>query len=329
MADNELDLFSWQIGKQTLFGTAVPQTAKLMGISGGSLKPVVESSAMSEIRGVLTPAYNITLDKKAGSATLEGDLLYEDVPFWLDSIFGLATPAGVGPYVYTHVGPGAKPTPRIFTLAHGSGVGVQSLVGAIVNKFGFAFESNKRGTFKTEFIGQSVVDDTLDALADRTVLPIHSNDVTVSIDAWGGTFGATPLTVAKYNISADFDANRVLQPSVGSITPASWKQKKGEAKSNTLKIAAEVDTATKAYLDSILTATSVGGPLKLLVRVLASLDANHKFQMDYAGFLAEAPELYTDADGVAQFEFVFSPIYNTTLTTWVKFTTTNQVTTLP
>ena len=329
MADNELDLMQWQLGTQSAFSTAVTPTVKLMGISGGSIKPVVESSAMNEIRGALTPGYTVTLDKQSGNASIEGDLTYEDVDYWLDTTFGQATPTGAGPYVRVHNGPGAKPTPRILTLAHGAtGLDVKSLVGGIGSKFGFAFESNKRGTFKQELIGYKVEDDSLASLSDRSVNPVHSNHVAVYLDAWGGTLGTTLITAAKYSIAGDFDLNKMLQEGIGSLNPVGHKNKKGEPGSNTLKIAMEVDTQTKAFQDSILTATAAAGPWKAQVRLVATLDANHVFQCDFAGFAAEAPEMYTDADGIAQFEFTLQALYHSTLATWVKFTTTNQVATL-
>ncbi len=329
MADNELDLMQWQVGTQSVFGTGVTATAKLMGISGGSIQPVIEASELNEARGALTPGYTVTLDKATGTASLEGDLTYEDVCYWLDSGFGNATPTGAGPYVRAYAGAGAKPTPRILTLFHGaSGVATQKLIGGVVSKFGYAFESNKRGTFKTELLGHSVADGALAALSDRAVNPIHANDITLYIDTWAGTMGSTSIAIAKYNISADFDLNRMVQMSAGSLNPLGWKQKKAEAKSNTMTLALEVDSVSKAYLDSILTATSAGGPLKLQVRLKATIGANQIFQHDFAGFCAEAPELVTDTDGVAQYEFTLQALYHSTLASWTKFSVTNQVATL-
>lgn len=326
MADNELELMQWQVGTQSAFSTAVTQTAKLMGITGGSIKPGVESSILADVRGTLTPGHIVTLDKQNGTASIEGDITYEDVDYWLDTTFGQVAPTGAGPYVRVHSGPGAKVAPRILTLTHGAtGLDVKSLVGGIGSKFGFQFESNKRATFKQELIGYKVADATLASLSDRTVIPVHSNQVTVFLDAWAGTMGATSLAVAKYSISGDFDLNKILQEGVGSLNPVGHKQKRAESGSNTIKVAMEVDTQSKAFMDSILTATPVLGPWKAQLRILATYDATHTMQIDFAGFAAEAPEMYTDADGIAQFEFTLQALYHTTLATWLKITTTNSV----
>lgn len=328
MADNQIDLYKWQVGTQSVFGTAVAQTAKLMGITGGSIQPNVSSSEVQDVRGTLTPGYTATLDAKSGEAGIEGDALYEDMAYWLDNMFGQATPSGAGPYVRAYSGAGAVPAPRILTLAHGSGVGVQSLVGALISKFSLAFEPNKRATIKADMIGYGVENDTLDSLADRTVIPIHSNDVTLYVDAWGGTVGTTAITLAKFNIGLDLDLNRKLLPGIASASPADWKQHKGESKSNTLTLALEVDTASKAYLDSILASTSSGGPLKLQVRIKAQYAVTQILQIDFAGFIAEAPEAVSDSDGVAQFEFQLQALYHSTMASWINISLTNQVSSL-
>jgi hypothetical protein len=57
MADSELDLITTQIGKETVWGTAVPQTALLVGIENCELTPQMETTPVPESRGNLVPSY--------------------------------------------------------------------------------------------------------------------------------------------------------------------------------------------------------------------------------------------------------------------------------
>jgi hypothetical protein len=324
---SEMDLFQFQAGKEADFGTEVPQTVKLMELETLEIEPIVESEAHPEVRGTLDPSYNATLDKKGGAFSAAGIATYDDLPYWLDSLLGEATPTGTGPYVYTYAGAGAKPTPRMMTLTRGDENDVKSLVSALAQTLTLNIETNSPVGLEVAGFGHSVKDDTLATLADRTVHPIHGNDVTLYIDDWAGTVGATEFTDVAFALSLALDNARAEKPGLGSVEPKSWKQPKGDPGSNQLTMKLEVDTMSIAFLDALLTGTDT--PFRKLVRLAFALDANHELQIDFAGFAAESPVLHPDEDGVAVLEFVLSAMNDPTgMGGWLDIENTSNVATL-
>lgn len=327
MPDNEIDLFQWQIGKQTVFGTAVTPTAKLMGVGEGSLSSGVESSLVEEQRGALTPGYTATVDKGGAEASLSGDVNYEQIGYVLDSLFGTATPSGSSTYTRTYTGPGSKPTPSIFTLLRGTTLDTRKITGAICNEATFKFEANKRLGFDSKWLGQSVTSGALAVLTDTAVNYAHGNSAQIYIDTWAGTVGTTAITSTAFSGELGLNFNKGLKYGLGSSNPTDHKINKLAGGSNKLKLALELSTESVAWYNSIITATAA--PWSAQVRIKFSYDADRSLQIDFAGFADKAPEYVTDADGVAQLEFELTPMYHATLATWVKLILSNKVATLP
>lgn len=327
MADNEMDLMQWQVGSQSVFATAVTPTAKLIGVSAdGKIAPIVETSAVREQRATLAPTYSATVDKITGEATLPGDATYEQLAWILDSLLGQATP-GSGPgYARQYSGPAGstKPTPRILTLTRGSSLDARCLKGAIANELSLKTETNKRVTYETKFIGHSVEADSLASLADITPNYIHANQCAITLDAWGGTMGTTPLPSIAYNIELGLNMNKAVTMGIGSASPRGHNHKRGEGDGNQLKLSVELDTDSAGYLTSIL-----GGSLyQAQIQMTYTLDATHSLVVQYAGYVAEAPEYPSDSDGIATLDLTFAPMYNPTLGGWLKMTLTSAVSTL-
>jgi hypothetical protein len=324
---SEMDLFQFQAGKETTFGTAVPQTVKFMELETLEIEPIVEGEAHKETRGTLDPSYNATLNKKGGTFNAAGIATYDDLPYWLDSLLGEATPTGTGPYAYVYAGAGAKPTPRMMTLTRGDENSVKSLVSALVQTLTLNVETNAPVGLEVAGFGHSVEDDALATLADRTVNPIHGNDVTLYIDAWAGTVGTTEFTDVAFALSLALDNARAEKPGLGAVTPKSWKQPKGDPTANQLMMRLEFDTMSIAFLDALLTGTDI--PFRKLVRLEFALDANNTMNIDFAGFAAEAPVLNPDEDGVAVLEFVLSAMNDPTgMGGWLDWEVVNGVSTL-
>lgn len=326
MADNELDLMQWQIGTQTLFNTAVTPTAKLMGVEDGEIQAVVSTSAVPEQRKSLVPAYTATVDSVTGEASLSGAASFEQIGYLLDSLLGQATP-GVGPnYTRDYVAPtGTKPSPRILTLTRGSGLDARALKGGIVNELTLTAETNARVGYEAKLIGHSVETDVLAVLSDTTVNYIHSNQLALTFDTTLG-MGSTPLVPLAYKMELGLNFNKMVQMGLGSVNPMDHKIKKGEVGSNQLKLAMELDANSAAYYNSIITATYVPFSAKIGATFTSG---SLLFNLYYSGYAAEAPKYVVDTDGVATFEFVFSPLYNAAFGNWFKASLTNAIATLP
>lgn len=324
MADNEKALMQWQLGVESAFGTAVVATTKLMGISADStLKPIVEASAVQEQRASLQSQYNVTVDKTGAEGSLSGALTFEHIGYILDSLFGTATPSGAGPYTRTYIAPVSKPTSKMLTLFHGSALDAKKLISAIVNELTITAESNAVTTFEAGLIGHSIVDGSLASLSDSTVQVAHANQLTMFLDAYGGTIGTTPIVPTVFKLEASFNQAKFARYGLGSQTPKGHNQGMMEGDGNQLKVSMELDTASIAWLDTVLTATGYAA-WRPLLRFKWTIDANYSLQLDWSGFCPEAPEIFPDADGIAQVEFTLNGFYNSGLASFCKFTLINQ-----
>ena len=329
MADNELALFQWQVGKQTVFATDVAPTAKLMGAQDGEITAPVPSSVVEESRASLAPAYEATVDSQTGEASVPGDANFEQIGYYLDSLFGEATP-GAGPgYSRAYAAPlGTKPTPRIMTLLRGSALTKAALKGAICNTLTLTAESNKRMTYEAGFIGHSVITSrALGSLTDIAPNYVHANQAAIKFDTWAGTMGGTSLVPAAYNIEWGFDLAKFVQMSIGSANPVDHKIGKGDAGANQMKVSMELDANSAGYYSSVISPSGTT-PFKAQIQVTFT-SGSLSLQLQFAGFTPEAPVFVTDQDGVATLEFTFSPLYHPTFANWFKATLLNAVAVLP
>ena len=319
------DLLSIQVGKESTWGTSAAATAKLMGIESITLSPKVKGAVNADMRGSLGPGAIAYIQAMEGAGKLTTKVLYDDWPYWMDAIFGTATPTGAGPYVYTYTAPSTSaPTSRMQTIYYGDATGTYKLVGALPSKISIKGESNKELTAAIDLIGKSVTAGSLAALSDRSVSPVMGNDLTVFIDAWGGTVGTTAIDTTAYSFQLNLDTARAMQTYMGSLTPGAYKDKRFTFAKNTLKLSLEFNATSKAYLDSI-----IGGTLsQYQVRLKATTGTSAIWQMDFAGSALEAPELFTDKDGVCTLDLTLSATYNSTLGSWCTGSVTNSVSAL-
>lgn len=313
------DQLQYQVATETVRGTPVTPTVKLMGIKELTITPIVTSEGHQDQRGSFAPAHEADLVKQEVEVDIEGALLFEDLPYWLDSLLGQATPSGAGPYVRAYTAPlETPPTPRILTAAKGNGSNVYGANGVVLDELTLTFEKNAEATFSAHGIGTAAATDTLAALSDRTVNHIMGHHLALYIDAFGGTIGTTAFADIYNSLELNIKTNRANAFSLGSLGPKKYREAKYEG---TLKASLEFDTASKAYLDAILGASSV---LSKLIRVKATKSAAI-VQLDFAGFTPESPELFSDDDGVVTLETEFSGLYEAGLANWFAASITNGV----
>lgn len=319
------ELLQMQIGKETTWGTPVTATAKMLGFSELSLAPEGESKVFEDLRSSFQPGYMAAVLSKSGSAKVKGMLTYEDFPYWMDSLFGIATPTGSGPYVYAYAMPvGTAPTPRIMTLVYGASDGVYRMPGSLVNMISLKGESNKEITQEIEFLGKQVVaSGSLASLSDRTETVATGNDVAIYIDAWGGTIGSTLISNTFFSFDLKIQSGRDLKRYLGSITPGGYKEGRYESKSNSLKLSLEFGSSTKSILDSI-----IGTSLTQYQVRLAFTSGTNVINLDFAGTTTSDPEIFADKDGVCTFDMELNGTYNTSLGNSFKSSVTNSVSAL-
>lgn len=314
-----------QIGKETVWGTAVAATAKMGLIEDAKLTPEIEVGRSPDVRGSLVgDDYVHTLDHHKASASVNGILTYEDIGYWLDSLLGLSTPSGGPNYVYARDAPiGTVPTRRMMTLIYGQTGAVSKMAGGIVTEMTISMEKNKPWKFSANLIGKSVSAGSLAVLSDRTQTPIHANHTSLFIDAVGGTIGTNQVTnPAWFSAELNIKNNADLVQGIGSLNPVAYRDAAYEA---SLKLSMEVHSETAAYLTSILGISL----LQHQIRIKGTTGASAIVQLDFAGSHTKAPDLYPDSDGIVTFEFELTKNYNNALGNWLKTSVTNTISALP
>jgi len=309
-----------QLGQETpTWGVSATATSKLGLISDCTIEPEVEIETLPDIRGSLAPGFVSVLNSHKAAASLAGVVSYDDLPYILDSLFGIATPGAATTYLRDYVGQLlTAPTRRMYTLYRGSSGKVQKMTGGVFNEFNLKIESNKPWTYTAKMIGKAALDGTLASLSDRSQTPIHANQTSLYIDAEGGTIGATAVTSIVFSAELSIKNGASLVPKVGSLNPATYVDGMAEA---TLKYKAEVDATQAGYLTAIL-GTS---PLGKQVRIKATTGSTQIAQFDFGGVFTGSPKINTEQDGVSTFEFEMSAIYNGALGNWMKASTTNSI----
>ena len=322
----EQDLLIAQIGKESTWGTAVAQTAKLMGIEKMSIKQIAEGKALMDQRGSLAPTYEAQLAKVGAEGSFEGWLNYEDINYWLETMCGLATVTGADPYTYTNEAPlTAKPTPRILTLAYGDSTdGVYGLSGGLCTKITISLASGQEGRVSGDLIGQEVVPDTLDSLSDRTVNPVMGQHVALYVDDWAGTIGTTQISNLAFSLELTIEAPFGLKHHLGALRADGWRLNR---LNGSLKMVIEMGSQGNTWLDEFVAASPA--LFQKLVRIKASNGASLDMQLDFAGFQEDTPEMWTDEDGVSTVEFNLAGQYDAGMANWFEYVNINGLSALP
>lgn len=323
-----LDLLQAQIGLESTYGTAVAGTAKLMGLSEISMTPELEGFINQDMRGSLQPGVITTLGKVGASAKFKTKVLYQDFPYWLDGLFGRATPSGGNPYTYAYTAPTtAVPTnPRMSTFLYGDSTGTYKITSALVSALTVKGESNQEWMADVELFGQSVTTGTLAGLSDRTVAVAMGNNTSLWIDAWGGTIGTTAIATTAFAFELKLKPQRERKYYFGAATAGGFYDGRWMPEDNTLTLSLEFNATSKAYLDSIISSTALAG---YQVRLQSTTGASAFCTFNFAGYCMEPPEIFTDRDGVSTLEITLQATYNPTLTNWFTGSVINAVSSLP
>lgn len=318
------DALQVQIAKETTWGTAVsPMTAKLMDVTDFTLKPIVESTRHKTRRGSFAPAYKSNITKIAAEGSFESLASFEDLPYWIESVFGIATPSGSGTYTRDYAAPltSAPTSPRIFSVVYGTGSDIYRGIGIQVAKLTISGERNAPLMVKGDLIGKEVDSSgALAALSDRTTEAILFPSTALYIDASGGTIGTTAIADLWSSFELSIDTGRAVRH-YNSLKPSRIKEAVFDIE---LKLTLEFDSTSKAFVDAIVAGSTV---FEKQVRIKAT-SGTKVAQFDFAGIAEAAPEIWTDDDGAGSVELTLKAQYNAALANYFKAQCVNAVATL-
>ncbi len=318
-------LLQVQWGKQTDWNTAVAGSVKGMALSDFMMKPVVETQMIPELRGSLAPGFISVANYQAGEGSIEGAVTYEDFPYWLEGLVGVATPSGVGPYTRDYVFPGVPVLSggnaiRLFTFLYGDSVGgVYRASGGLISKLNVKGNKGEAWTFSADWLAKIVENaGALAGLSDRVVTPVQGVNTTLYIDAIGGVIGTTAVPTTAFSFELDIDTKRSLKQHLGSLNADGFAH--GEAWEASLTLVMEFNATSKAYLDVLI----AGTVFQKQIRIKA-LNGTNICQLDFAGTQDGAPQIFDDEDGVSTVEIKLSGIYSSALGNWAKAQVVNSV----
>jgi hypothetical protein len=312
---------AWQSG----FGTAnATATVKLQNVSSFRMRPEFQTRALEQLRGTLAPTHQTTLDNYSGSATFEvSDETFEDVNYWLEALFGTASPTGTGPYVRAYAAPTtAAITPHFMTLQWGQANGVFQLQDASVASLTLSGADNTGVQVGGSIVAGKVIPGTLASLLDRTAVTRMSGCMaSVAIETWTGS-AFTPLASSAFSWELSINSNREYRSYLGNCTPTAYHDQKWNGQ---LRLSLELNGTTDDYLIAMLGASSA--ILEKQVRIKYSTGSGASLRsmtITFAGHSMQAPELFQNRNGVVTYDLVLDGVYNPTLANWLKIETASE-----
>lgn len=309
-----------QIGKESTWGTSVAATAKVQEVTSLDM-PLNQEIDTDERLGNLAPTTEAPEISRSVSGTIAQKLTYEQFPYWLDALFGVATPSGTAaPYTYAYGAPttATPSSPRLFTIEYGDPDNVYDYVGMLLESITVTIDQYNPWTAALSFIGKSAAGGTFASLSDVSVNLIQG--ATLAIDTFGGTFGSTAISAALRSATWTYNTGRHLKYFADSQAPQSWGE--GMPKSE-LSLTMEYTSAVKAYVDAMLAAAIMKS-----IRISTGSSPTTA-QLDFAGVVVGGTKLWDDADGNGIVTLKFDARYDSTNSIWSAWTILNSVSALP
>jgi hypothetical protein len=320
-----------QLGWQSAFGTAnATATRKLQNVSSFKLRPELETRALDQLRGTLSPTHQTTLDRYLSSASAEtSDTDFEELNYWLEMLFGTdSAPTGAGPYVRDYAAPTTTAvTPHFATLQFGQTGEVWQMQDASVTSLTLSGAANSGVSVGASLMGGLVKEGALQTLADLTTgTRMTGCMASVAIETWAGsTF--TPLASSAFSWELSVNANREYHNFLGECTPTASYDNKW---SGQLKLSLELNDSTDDHLIAML-GTSASSILEKRVQIIYTVGATTTLRtmtIDFAGHSMQAPELFQDKNGLMTYDLVLDGVYNPTASNWLTIQTTSALQTV-
>lgn len=298
-------LFEVQLGLEATnaWGTEVASTVKLMGVEDLTITPVMTAEMENELRGTLQPGYRSHVRAVHGEASMTGLVEIDDFPYLLINLGASAAGStdAAGNFTHTFTAPTEDTDAedaRSFTLMKTDRTDTFSLLGATLSELTIEGESGGPITYDASFMGKYVTTDVHADLSDRVTTPAMGHMGQLWIDPGSDSIGTTEIANQAYNFSLNLNTNRHFLTHIGNLNPSGFREGKYEG---SLSLSIEASATTIPYLISIIGSTNTVPEKNVRLRFTAASDSIATF--DFCGVLLEAPELYSDEDGIVTLDF--------------------------
>lgn len=322
----QTDLLVAQAGTQSVFQTAVTPTVKLMQMKSLEIEAAADVQVPKTILSNLGPGDTpVTLGADA-KFRFEQYALYEDINYWLENIYGTATPSGAGPYTRDSTSPlTTAPTNRILTLLKGGAGSNQAvrLTGGLLNELTIKGGARQFVMVSGSGVGKVADINTLASLSNRSVNHVLGRHAALYVDAAGGTIGTTAVTATNFEYEFKIKAPRTPLPYIGESTANDFSP---EAYDYSLKLHLEWNATSAAYVTEYLSATT---PHQRQIRIVHDDTANRQLRIDFAGANDGKVKFWASRNGRATLDATYVGVYNAALAAYNKIRTINSVSALP
>jgi hypothetical protein len=302
-----------QLGSETTngWGTEVAPTVKLHGIEDLRVQPGVMREQVKDMRGTIAPGYVTRIREINPSASMEGVVTYEDVPYLLDALCqirsdtangattdatGQTTRSYSAPLYSTDTGDN-----RSYTMVLSDRVDTYSMLGGVLEEISFAGATGELVRFNSRWFGKSVTTDVHAALSDRVVTPVSGDDVVLYIDPGTDSVGSTPTSDLAFSFNLTLNTNRKPLRHMGDLENNSFYEDRWESELSLMVIA---NTDSFDLLDASLASTN--SFVDRNIRFAFTGDTDRSLTLDFGGTLVSPPEVFEDQDGLMSFEFEFA-----------------------
>lgn len=325
MASGLAGLYKVQMGVETTWGTTVAATAKHYAEKIAGLRNAQNYVQAVERRGSLAVSRRSYLPRnQIEGPGFEGEVTFEDLPFWLGMALKAAVKTGAGPYVYTHTpSTSAANTPSFYSCEFGDNVQAFLAGGMLAKSLELSGKEGEAWKFKAETFAQSLATTTFTAaLTDRTVIPALAEMTILYMDDTGGTIGTTQKTATlidwTWKVSEHFYPQFYQD---GSLNAAQYGEKP-------FRPELELTVGFNSGANTLRTKYAAG--TRQLVRLKVTGASGRIIQLDGAYIITEDPLILDEREGgetICKLKLMAE--YDSTDALYCSAVVTNNVSALP
>lgn len=303
-------LLRWQTYQEASWGASGAATSRWMTLKPyPELKPYRKSTIYDEARGSLAPGFVSSQLRRGGEWKLGGYGTYEDLPYYLNSIFAAVSGASIGGgfNTYTYTGPTtAQPSLASYTVEYNQTSYQARALGCIGQKLTLKGEAEKWLEWDLNGLAQDV-DNTwsgsLATLSDRTVTPVIVPVEDVYLDASGSSaIGTNKYANTLLGFTLNFDNMLRYIYTGGALTPQNWVI--GSAVKADLELDLLYTAAVRNFINTYMFAN-----VDSLVQLKFTSGSNG-LTINFAGEMTEDPALFGNKEGAQSVKIKLGALYN-------------------
>lgn len=316
-----------QLAKQAAWGTSnTTASVQLTGVTDVSLS-IVPDVYQPQFMGTLAPAVTSALMGQHGEASITQVASYQDLPYYLDGVFGTASGSAAAntTYVYKYKAALSQVTTApYYTVQYGSAGAEYTMEGALFTNLTISGEAGGMWEVSADLLGRTVTTQGMTtSLNPRDVDLIRMSDTNIYMTPWTrSTISGTALPATLISFEATANPQRHLKMFAGSINPGAHGDSTWEGQLTTVM---EFNATAKAYVDEMIAPDTL---VQRQIRIKAETGSTTKAReatIDFAGTISDAVELFGDRDGNMTVSLVWNGTYNTANTSFLSARVKNEL----